>query len=298
MSVLSCTAAANAAHKSDDSLSVFASGSMPEQALVAGRPAFVVAQAPPAALGPDVVVPPDAVGPAPEPGAPAPRPATPPPASTPAAPGASPSPTPTPTPLPYIENVPFSTLWPKYFDAVKRIQAGDPAGVKELYFSLSSEDVKWFEANYKHLADLLSSGTLTGTPEQLKLFVLQAFLRNMPKSAEKEPKVSQALHKPYAVARVTDHSTGSPVDYETLLIQEGGRWVISHFFFARDFIWMPQLAHFKKLNGIPNSPDETVYLTQGLQPFVEWARGQFLNCGYEREGPRGSSSTPTSGPRR
>jgi len=239
--------------------------------------------------------------PGPEPGAPAPAPA-----AAPAAPAATPKPSPTPTPAepgatvtptptPIVfENVPVSTLWQQYREAVKLIDAGDPQGVAIFARLLSSEDLKWLQSNMPALIDLLSSGTIgSKSPDEKNLFVLQALLRNMPHDIAGEPKFYRRVGSPYGLAKVTDSSTTPSKVFLTMLYQEGGRWVLYHPFFARDFVWVPQLAYYKKLKGRPNAPEEAEYLRNGFAPFTEWALSYYRYCGYvPGEETRGKSSTP------
>lgn len=202
-------------------------------------------------------------------------------------PGAVPSQgavTPTPTPL-VFENVPIKTLWEQYRVAVKQLAKGEEAGVEAFARLLSSEDVKWLQANMPALVDLLSSGTIaTSTPTEKNIFVLQALLRNMPRDIAGDPKFHRRPGSPYGVALVTDPSSAPPKTYVTLVYQEAGRWVLYHPFFARDFVWVPQLAYYKALRRLPNGPDEMAYLSQGFTPFIEWARGLYQHCGYLSSG--------------
>lgn len=204
--------------------------------------------------------------------------------------------TPTPTPL-VFENVPVTTLWSQYREAIAAIEAQDPEGVKKFFRLISAEDEKWLEANVDSLADLLSSGTIaTSTPAEKRLFVLQAYLRNMPRDVEPKPKFYRVAGSPYALAKVTDSSSGTPVEFLTLLLQEQGRWVLYHPFFARDFVWVPQLAYYKKYRRMPNAPEEQAYLMHGFAPFQNWARGYYELCGYwPGDETRGKTSGSPSG---
>ncbi len=199
---------------------------------------------------------------------------------------AQPQATVTPTPTPVVfENVPVKTLWEQYGAAVKQLAAGDEAGVEAFARLLSSEDIKWLQSNMPALVDLLSSGTITtSTPTEKNIFVLQALLRNMPRDIAGEPKFYRRPGSPYGVALVTDSSMTPPKTYITLVYQEAGRWVLYHPFFARDFVWVPQLAYYKALRKMPNAPEELAYLNQGFAPFIEWARGLYQHCGYVSSG--------------
>jgi len=216
-----------------------------------------------------------------EPPEPAPRPAaTPAQAQAPVEQGPAVTPTPTPTPL-VFENIPVKTLWDQYQDAISKIDAGDPAGIDAFLRVVSSEDEKWLQAHFTHLADLLSSSTLSSSsPQERKLFVLQALARNMPHGVSGQPKLYRQVGSANAIAKVVDSSGGKPVEYLTPLLQENGRWVLYHPFFVRDFVWVPQLAVYKSARKLPLAPEEAVFLKQGFAPFVEWARGLLQYCGY------------------
>lgn len=237
---------------------------------------------------------------------PGPAPAQPP--NQQAAPSSSPAPeqgqaaaTPTPTPTPMVyENVPVKTLWDQYQEAVSLIEAGNDSGFDALLRTFSSEDEKWTRAHTPLLIDLLSSGTIaTSSVAEKKLFVAQALLRNMPRKISGQPKFYRPVGSAYGVAVVTDISTGKPIDYVTLLYQESGRWVLYHPFFVRPFIWMPQLAYYKKLRGMPNAPEEIEFLKNGFTSFTDWADKYFTFCGYKPgEDTRGKPSTATGTARR
>lgn len=207
--------------------------------------------------------------------------------------------TPTPTPV-VFENIPVNTLWERYQEAVKQIEAGQDEGVDALLRLFSSDDEKWTRANMPLLVDLLSSGTIaTSSVAEKRLFVAEALLRNMPRRIAGQPKFYRPVGSPYGVAVVTDDSSGRPVEYVTLLYQEAGRWVLYHPFFIRDFIWMPQLAFYKKLRKLPNAPEELEYLRSGFAPFMQWAQSYFSYCGYKvGEDSRGKPSTATGATRR
>ncbi|MCX7624883.1 MAG: hypothetical protein N2Z21_01505 [Candidatus Sumerlaeaceae bacterium] len=246
--------------------------------------------------------PPDDVPPA-DPGVtPAQAPAQPPAAQpTPPPPQGQPTATPTPTPTPVVyENVPVKTLWDQYQEAIRLIEAGNDSGFDALLRTFSSEDEKWARASTPLLIDLLSSGTIaTSTVAEKKLFVAEALLRNMPRKISGQPKFYRPAGSAYGVAVVTDISTGKPVDYVTLLYQESGRWVLYHPFFIRPFIWMPQLAYYKKLRGMQNAPEEIEYLKNGFSSFTEWAQKYFTYCGYKPgEDTRGKPSTAPGAERR
>ncbi len=218
---------------------------------------------------------------------------------TPAQQPGQPTPTATPTPIVY-ENIPVKTLWDQYREAVKKIETKAPDAFDSLVRLFSSEDERWLRANTPFLIDLLSSGTIaSSSTEEKKAFVAEAILRNMPRDISGQPKFYRPVGSPYGVALVTDTSSGRPLDYVTLVYQESGRWVLYHPFFARDFVWVPQLAYYKKLKAIPNSPDELEYLKSGFAPFSQWARSFFTYCGYSTgEDARGRSSAPTGAARR
>ncbi|MGC8840831.1 MAG: hypothetical protein ACP5QZ_05165 [Candidatus Sumerlaeaceae bacterium] len=219
-----------------------------------------------------------------------------PPAPAPQAGLAQPTATMTPTPTPIVfENVPVKTLWDQYREAAKKITNKAPDGLEALLRVFSSEDEQWLRANTPLLIDLLSSGTIaSSSTEEKKAFVAEALLRNMPRDITGLPKFYRPVGSAYGVALVTDSSSGRPVDYVTLVYQEAGRWVLYHPFFARDFVWLPQLAAYKKHKGLPNSPDEVEYLKNGFAPFTQWARSFFTYCGYSPgEDTRGKPTAPT-----
>jgi hypothetical protein len=246
-----------------------------------------VANVPPPPAVPDASIPDAEPTPAPEPGpAPEPTPGPPPvPAEVPAPvqptpfdPNAPP-PTPTPTPMVY-ENVPVDTLWPLFFAAAKKIENGDPKGIEEFHRVISQDDNLWLAANYKHLSDMISSGTKFATMQESQLFVLKALLRNMPHSAVGSPKVSRKPGMGVAVAEVIDDSSGVSAKYVTGIVQESGRWVLLRLFFARDFVWVPQLAHYKRIHKLGNPYDEQLFLGQGFAPFQQYVQSLFSSSGY------------------
>lgn len=214
-----------------------------------------------------------------------------PPGATPAAPTATPPPAPqatpaltpavpTATPL-ILENVPVETLWTSYFSAARKIMQDDPKGIEEFHRVISADDVAWLQTNYQMLSDIMTSGAVYASPNEMKLSVLKAILRNMPRApGAKAPSVKRKPGQGIAVAEIWDESGQSAVKYTTAIVQEGGRWVIAHFCFARDFIWTPQLAQYKYARRLPLGYEEQTFLSSGFAPFQLQVQTIFQNSGY------------------
>lgn len=242
---------------------------------LSSTPPLVVANVPAAAstpfvapgLTPVIAQPPADVTPAPTP------------SPTPVDPNA-PTPTPSPTPF-FIENVPVDTLWPQLFTAVKDIESGNTRGVSELENIVSADDVAWFERNYIYVMDLVTPGTRYASPAEAKLAALRLLLRSFPHSSVINPAVKTKGALGVAVLTEKIASNGAPaVKYTTALVQEGGRWVIAHFFAARDFVWVPQLAMYKRQRRMALAPEEAMFLASGYTPFQQQVQAVYTNVGY------------------
>lgn len=212
----------------------------------------------------------------------------PPSAAMPAMPQFTPAPTdpnvpPAPTPTPFvIDTAPVEVLWPQYFSAVKKIEAGDVTGVTDLMRIVTTEDAHWFEANYRFIADILLPGAAFSNAAQAKLAVLKVMLRNMPRVplTNRVPAVKRRSGVAVAMADVTEPAAAGTLKYKTALAQENGRWVLAHFFFARNFIWMPQIALYKQARGLPLTPDEQLFLRAGFAPFQQQVKAVYGMVGY------------------
>lgn len=188
----------------------------------------------------------------------------------------------TPTPTPYfLENAPVATLWARYYSAIRKLDSDDTAGVDEFVRCLSSDDVTWFDANYVAICDMLTSGTKFPNAAKAKMVVLKAMLRNLPHlPGEKEPVIKRKPGNPVAVADVFETNNSSVTKYTTAIVQENGRWLIARFFFARDFVWVPQLATYKSAHRLPLDTDEQAFLATGFAQFQEQVRAIFATLGY------------------
>lgn len=188
------------------------------------------------------------------------------------------APTPTPAPTPVIlEGVPVETLWPQYFSAVAKIWAGDSRGLREFENVVSDDDKAWFRANYGLLAELITPGVKYTSPEAAQLVVLQTLLRNMPRSPQ--AKVTVAKKGGVALASLTESGPTGNVTYTTVLVQEGGRWVLAHNFFTRDFVWVPQLALYKQARKMPLGLEEQVFLHSGFTQFQQQVQQIYQSVG-------------------
>jgi hypothetical protein len=177
-----------------------------------------------------------------------------------------------------VANVPVETLWPRLESALEKINRGDPRGVEAVYAVISTEDAAWLDRNAGALAAILTPTLKIGAPAQAKLIALQALARSMPRSVGPAPVVKTNDYG-FGVAKVTERPEHGGRQFTTPIVQEYGRWVVARFFFARDFVWVPQLAAFKRAKNIPLTPDELQFLTAGFAPLQEQARQAYRSVG-------------------
>lgn len=183
------------------------------------------------------------------------------------------------TPPPAVPDLPVEPLWNQYFTAVSQIQADRPEGVRQFESLLFSEDAQWLRQNMGHLAELVAPGLAKSSPDQARLAVLKALLRNMPVAPPSQPPV--VTHRQgLAVARIITDSPSGPQTFTTVLMQQNGRWVLVQPFFARTFIWTPQLAAYKRARNLPLSADEQMYATSGTLPFQQQVQTIYTAVGY------------------
>ena len=187
---------------------------------------------------------------------------------------------PTPTPRPenaIMPNVPVDTLWPAYRKAAEMVSRGDPAGVAAFEALISTEDREWLERNARVIAAIVTPARDYNDPVLPRLAALQALLRSMPLQPEPAGPAVTA-EDGYGMATVTDSALGG-ASYATAIVQENGRWLVARFFYARDFVWVPQLALFKHSHGAHLTPDEKQFLAGGFVPFQESTRRYLARLG-------------------
>lgn len=182
------------------------------------------------------------------------------------------TPPPVPTPRLALSSVSTDFLWSQYQQAVQLLEAGDPRGVPAFLRLVSDDDRAWFMRNYLLISEIVTPGVRHESPEKAQLAVLRLMLRNMPKGFEFEPTVRTNAYG-FGVARARERTTRE--EYETMIVQESGIWVLLRFWHVRDFVWTPQLAAYKQLKNIPLTPEELEYLMYGLEPAK--ARAQQAN---------------------
>ena len=105
-------------------------------------------------------------------------------------------------------------------------------------------------------------------------------LRNMP--THPDSRTTEKVNYGLAMADVIETSGSVVLKYSTPLVQQKGRWTIGQLFFARDFVWMPQLAWYKRIRNLPLGTDEKTFMTLGFSPFQQRARSIFTMTGYTR----------------
>lgn len=177
--------------------------------------------------------------------------------------------TPAPTPRLALSSVTTDFLWSQYREAVRLLEADDPRGVISFLRLVSNDDRAWFMMNYLLISEIVTPGVRHESPEKAQLVVLRLMLRNMPKGFEFEPTVRTNAYG-FGVAKARERGTRE--EYETMIMQEGGMWVLLRPWHVRDFIWTPQLAAYKQLKNLPLSPEEQEYLLFGLEPAKARAR--------------------------
>lgn len=173
------------------------------------------------------------------------------------------------------ENEVSAQLWTALFQALAKIDRDDPSGTSELLSLFSQEDRQWVEANAAYLAEIANPG-IRYTPEQAQVAGVKALARTMPRQAVSPPQVF--TRDSHAVARMLDAQQRSHV---TLLTQENGKWVLTHPFFARTYVWLPHLANFKKQRNLPLGPDEQAVLSSGLVPLQQQVQKIYDYVGFK-----------------
>ena len=237
-----------------------------------------------------------APAPEPPPAAPVPAPAGPPmpggetthtaesaPAAVPAMPpDATPAPTPMPTFTPppvIVDGLPVASLWTRYFEAAQMIDQGNPAGVDALQALVSAGDAEWFDKNAMTIAAIVLPNSDVSNAANARLVAAQALLRSMPLKSDRDEPFNRTLHA-VGVGKVTARlPDGSLASYTTPIVQENGRWVIARYFFARDFVWTPQLATHKRAKNIPLGADEQEFVAAGFAPMQARAQAVLSSVG-------------------
>jgi hypothetical protein len=180
------------------------------------------------------------------------------------------------------DNISADSLWKNYYEAVRLIEADDPRGVDELMHQVTSEDKNWFETNARIIADLVWPGAVYANDDAMKLAAAKALLVNMPQTEAK-------IHAPFlhhksgvaiAIADVPEETSRGTLKYRALLSQQNGRWFLAHYFFARNFIWLPQITEYKLAHGMPLSLDEQLYRQSRFAPFQQQVRSAYEMAGY------------------
>ena len=171
-------------------------------------------------------------------------------------------------------------LWKRYEAFIKKVREGDVSAAAELRTVMATDDVLWFEANAEWMAALLTPAEVYTDPAKMRLVALQGLAQNMPDSLGRPS--YRTVPQGWGAARIrVPGPDGKQEEYITPLALENGRWLMTRFFFARDFVWTPQLATYKQSKQIPVSPEEMQYLTSGVAPFQEKARQILQAAGYD-----------------
>lgn len=187
------------------------------------------------------------------------------------------SPTPVSVVPTFIPGIDVSALWPDYFQAIAKIERGDTNGIKEFLKCITSDDSSWFQRNYGVITDLVTPGAQY-TPEQSQLVALQALARSMPHVTNLKPVVKTT--NGLGLAKFVEGAGGAANTYVTMVQQENGRWVLSHPFFARTFVWVPQIAAYKQTHGIALSADEQSVLASGVGPLQRYVQKVYQQIGF------------------
>ena len=171
-------------------------------------------------------------------------------------------------------------LWKRYDAFIAKVRAGDESAPAELRTVMATDDVMWFEANAEWMAALLTPAEVYTDPAKMRLVALQGLAINMPDSVGRPS--YRTVPQGWGAARIRiPGPDGKQEEYITPLALENGRWLMTRFFFARDFVWTPQLATYKQAKQIPVGPEEMQYLTSGVAPFQEKARQILQSAGYD-----------------
>jgi hypothetical protein len=171
-------------------------------------------------------------------------------------------------------------LWKRYDSFMKKVREGDLSAPAELRTVMATDDVMWFEANAEWIAALLTPAEVYTDPAKMRMVALQGLARNMPDSVGRPG--YRTVPQGWGAARIrVDGPDGKQEEYITPLALENGRWLMTRFFFARDFVWTPQLATYKQAKQIQPGPDEMQYLSAGVAPFQDRARQILQAAGYE-----------------
>ncbi len=171
-------------------------------------------------------------------------------------------------------------LWKRYDAFMKKVREGDPSAPAELRTVMGTDDVLWFEANAVWIAALLTPAEVYTDPAKMRMVALQGLARNMP-DAVGSPSY-RTVPQGWGVVRIrVDGADGKPEEYIAPLALENGRWLMTRFFFARDFVWTPQLSMYKQAKQIQPGPDEMQYRSGGVVPFQDRARQILQAAGYE-----------------
>ena len=171
-------------------------------------------------------------------------------------------------------------LWKRYDAFIAKVRAGDESAPAELRTVMATDDVMWFEANAEWMAALLIPAEVYTDPAKMRLVALQGLAINMPDSVGRPS--YRTVPQGWGAARIRiPGPDGKQEEYITPLALENGRWLMTRFFFARDFVWTPQLATYKQAKQIPVGPEEMQYLTSGVAPFQEKARQILQSAGYD-----------------
>lgn len=176
-------------------------------------------------------------------------------------------------------DVPVETLWSVYFSALEKIEKGDEAGVDEFLSTVSQEDAAWFRSNVPLLVQLVAPRKAEQlSPGEAGMAVLKAMVRNMPRS----PKASILFTRKggTGIARFIENGPEGLQTYTTVVALEGSRWVFVRPFFARTFIWTPQLAWYKTGRGMALTPEETQFLREGYEPLQKSVQAIYRSVGY------------------
>jgi hypothetical protein len=187
---------------------------------------------------------------------------------------------PTFTPPPVIvDGLPVASLWAGYFEAAQMIERGDPAGADALNTLVSADDASWFDKNAATIAEIIMPEMDTSSTPTARLVAARALLRSMPLKSDMDEPFNRTLHAVGAGRVTARQPDGTLASYTTPLVQENGRWVIARYFFARDFVWTPQLAAHKRAKNIRLGPDEQEFVTAGFAPMQARARAVLTSVG-------------------
>lgn len=172
-------------------------------------------------------------------------------------------------------------FWPKYFEAVEGVMRNDIRSVRMFMALMAPEDRQWFQGNARLMCILLTPDALNWPEERAQLVASQMLLRNMPTRTIPPERIRSWQNTATAVSRLVDRTPEGDRIFTTLLREERGQWYLVHPFWARTFIWTPQIAPIKQSLNLPLSLDEVSYLQSGVSPMQAYIRQVYTMLGFQ-----------------